>query len=203
GEQLSPAEVDAAIEQYFARQHRYQEPKAGWGTFWATVWVLRTRLLVAVLLIASLVVGVSMLAHAVTQPTPEPTVVPSLPAPTLASSGRQAVAPTVAPLAKEPIELQFAAFEKLVVLAQQLAASEHARQRVDALASKGKADHARGELAALRATRSDLDRLMARLEEVYVVRIVSRQGERSGVHRIDQTTGNVSGYYLIVEALPE
>jgi len=90
-----------------------------------------------------------------------------------------------------------------VAIAQQAAADEDARRRVEAIASKGMADHARDDLVGLRATRFELDRLMQRLEEHYVVRIVSRSGQRSGVYRIDQTTGNVAGYYLIVEALPE
>ncbi|MFY9345523.1 MAG: DUF6384 family protein, partial [Planctomycetota bacterium] len=54
GEQVTPAEVDVAIEQYFASQHTYADPPAGWARFWAHVWVSRIGWLTALVLLALL-----------------------------------------------------------------------------------------------------------------------------------------------------
>lgn len=58
----------------------------------------------------------------------------------------------------------------------------------------GDAKEARGRLAEMQALRN-------LLEKTYVVRIVSRPGERSGVYRIPDANSSARNYYLIVEAI--
>ncbi|MEL6896052.1 MAG: DUF6384 family protein [Planctomycetota bacterium] len=43
GEQVTEAEVDAAIDQYFANQHTFQAPESGFNTFVAHLWIRRTQ----------------------------------------------------------------------------------------------------------------------------------------------------------------
>lgn len=212
GEQLAEAEVDAAIEHYFAARHRYQEPAPGWGRFWAVAWVWRVRILVICAVFAGLVAGSMLLANGLTNATrSKPELPNSLPtSPAQSSPVDKPPKVEVAPLASSAsldeeliASKQFQRFDALVAVAHKTAADEDAQQRVAAIASKGELAQARGDLALLATTQSDLDRLLLRLNESYVVQIVSRPGQRSGVFRVDRDTGNVSGYYLIVEARSE
>jgi hypothetical protein len=58
GEPVTAAEVDAAIEEYFRRQHEYRDPPRSWARFWAHVWVMRRSLLLAFAVLAIATVGI-------------------------------------------------------------------------------------------------------------------------------------------------
>ena len=58
-----------------------------------------------------------------------------------------------------------------------------------------------GDLAAARERLQDLKALRAQLEQAYVLRIVSRPGESSGVWRVPRNNPMAKNYYVIVEAL--
>lgn len=45
GDDVNEAELDAAIDQYLANLHRYEDPPAGWRTFLAHCWIRRTEIL--------------------------------------------------------------------------------------------------------------------------------------------------------------
>lgn len=48
GDRVTEAELDAAIDQYFAKLHTYEDPKFGWRSVVAHLWVWRNELMAAV-----------------------------------------------------------------------------------------------------------------------------------------------------------
>lgn len=195
GEAVTAAEVDAAIEQYFSRQHRYEDPPPSWRRFWAHVWVLRTACLTLLALAVVLPLAAMAAVGAFTGgPAPAP-------APRAAPPAGQAPPPLPAPAAAEVpgLAAAWATFERTVAALEQLAADDDARQRVQAIRGRGAVAQAAGNLSDLQAAQRSLGELAARLEETYEVRIVSRPGEDSGVER--RNAGRTSGLYVIVEAL--
>ncbi len=74
-----------------------------------------------------------------------------------------------------------------------------ARERADGLLADGKAAIARGDADEARRAVNNLDLLHRELRREYVLRIVSRPGEATGVWRIPQRNPASRNYYLIVE----
>jgi hypothetical protein len=74
-----------------------------------------------------------------------------------------------------------------------------ARERADRILADGKAAIARGDAEGARQAISDLEVLRAELRREYVLRIVSRPGEPTGVWRVPQRNPTGRNYYLIVE----
>ncbi len=60
---------------------------------------------------------------------------------------------------------------------------------------------ARGDATAARKAVAEIDQARAQLVQTYVVRVVSRQGEQSGIFRIPDDNNSARNYYLIVEAV--
>ncbi len=198
GEPVTAAEVDAAIEQYFRQQHEYQDPKAGWGTFWARAWVMRRGLFAAGSVLAVAMVGIFVVLQVTTNsfatPKPLPKVVSgSAPAP------RQIPEPAPSPAVDEWPQA-WEQFQRDTAAAQGLAADAEAKLQVQKVLDRATAMQAAKSLSQLRKAAAELATLVVRLEEEYTVTIVSRPGEKSGVDRFDNR-GRVSGYYLIVEAV--
>lgn len=74
-----------------------------------------------------------------------------------------------------------------------------AAQAADRLIADGQAALARKDAAGARKAIADLDALRAALVQTYVLRIVSRDGEQTGVFRIPDVNTQARNYYLIVE----
>jgi hypothetical protein len=74
-----------------------------------------------------------------------------------------------------------------------------ARERADGFLADGKSAIGRGDIAGARQAVSDLDALRTELRREYVLRIVSRPGEATGVWRVPQRNPVSRNYYLIVE----
>ena len=89
----------------------------------------------------------------------------------------------------------------LVAEIEDLALVEEARGRARALLQDGLAAAAAGKLEAARGAEQALRALRESLAASYVIRIVSRPGESSGVWRIPDANPNARNYYLIVEAV--
>ena len=51
GDKITESDVDAAIEQYFATQHTYQDPPMSFGVLLAHVWIRRYSLSIIISLI--------------------------------------------------------------------------------------------------------------------------------------------------------
>jgi hypothetical protein len=74
-----------------------------------------------------------------------------------------------------------------------------AKERADRLLADGQAAVSRGDANGARQALSDLEILRAELRREYVLRIVSRPGEPTGVWRVPERNPAGRNYYLIVE----
>lgn len=200
GETVTPAEVDAAIERYFATQHTYADPPPSWRRFWAHLWVLRRGCLTLLILFGIVVGGSIWLVGTIAGKSP----VRSAPRAEVPSSATPhgTTPPQPQPQPPPPQVTQLAAawtaFQQVATAAAKLAADVDARSRVQSASAVGEAAHAASDLGRLQQARQRLDELVTRLEEEYTVTVVDRPGERSGIDRYFE--GKLSGYYLIVEA---
>ncbi len=79
--------------------------------------------------------------------------------------------------------------------------SEQANKAAAQILSDGKAALTRGDLPAARKDIADMDALLNELRAVYVLRIVNRRGEASGVWRRPPNNPQGRNDYLIVEAV--
>lgn len=86
-----------------------------------------------------------------------------------------------------------------IVLAE--AEVDTARTAAEKLYETGMAAVGAGDAAGARSAVAELRDLRSRVEQEYVVRIVNRPEEQSGVWRIPDTNTNARNYYLIVEAI--
>ncbi|HRK96081.1 MAG TPA: DUF6384 family protein [Rhodospirillales bacterium] len=84
-----------------------------------------------------------------------------------------------------------------------LALAREDRAKVDArtLASEAEAALAAGDAQAARDKVGELTALRRRLEQSYVLRIVSRPGQQSGVWRVPRLNPQGRNYYVVVEAI--
>jgi hypothetical protein len=203
GEPVTAAEIDAAIEQYFRQQHEYRDPPAGWGRFWANVWVMRRSLAAVAIVLAISVVGITMLASAMGSQFRQPPAVPKVPAPSAAATPvpqPQPVPQAAPPQPASALATVWAKFQQDAAAARALCADDDARGRVQQVAAAGEAANGAADLPRLQKAAAELATLIARLDEEYTVTIVSRPGAQSGVDRYDDR-GRLSGHYLIVEAI--
>ncbi len=81
------------------------------------------------------------------------------------------------------------------------ARTSDARDRVAELRADGQTALARSDAAAAQVAVSGLERLRVQLVQSYMLRIVSRPGEQSGIYRIPDVNGSARNYYVIVEAV--
>jgi Family of unknown function (DUF6384) len=78
---------------------------------------------------------------------------------------------------------------------------EQAKQQARELAADGQAALKAGDAAAARQKLAQLAALRERLEQSYVLRIVSKPGQQSGVWRMPRLNPAGRNYYIIVEAV--
>ncbi len=98
--------------------------------------------------------------------------------------------------------------EALPKVLSDLSASVAAEAQVTGVAEDAEAIAMRGQnairlkdVAAARAARAELERLLARLRSDYEIRVVNRPGTLSGVWRIPEKNPETYNFYLIVEAI--
>lgn len=199
GENVTAEEIDVAIEEYFRRQHRYEDPPRGWGTFWAHVWVMRRPIALFAGAIAIGTATVITLLLLAPKGGGGGQGQPSAPTTSRPAAGEPASPHAPVPPPVDPIDAAQTAFAKLRAAASALAADDDAKARVARVATAGESALAARDATRLQAVTADLQKLHDRLDEEYVVTIVSRQGEQSGVDRYSD--GKLSGLYLIVEAV--
>jgi hypothetical protein len=82
-----------------------------------------------------------------------------------------------------------------------VAKDPRAIDEAESLFKKGQAAVAAGDRKAARYATQELTSLRERLESTYVIRIIARPGQQSGVFRIPDANPNARNYYLIVEAI--
>ena len=83
----------------------------------------------------------------------------------------------------------------------QMAKSDNARQTADRYLAAGQSALASDNADRAKATVTELQSLRTSLQQEYTIRIVNRQGVKSGVWRIPDINTSARNYYLIVEAI--
>ena len=83
----------------------------------------------------------------------------------------------------------------------QMAKSDNARQTADRYLAAGQSALASDNTDRAKATVTELQSLRTSLQQEYTIRIVNRQGVKSGVWRIPDINSSAKNYYLIVEAI--
>jgi hypothetical protein len=175
GIEVTDAVLEEGVKALEEERFRYTPTAAGLQTWLATVYVRRERwskpLLAGVALIIILASGYHFGTGYWEQ--------------------RQAEAVAEAPqrLAEE------------IDLIGQMAKGETALKTIEALRARGETAVAAADGVKIGAVEADLRALRARLEQEYVVRVVSRPGETSGVYRVPADNPSARNYYLIVEAI--
>jgi hypothetical protein len=84
-----------------------------------------------------------------------------------------------------------------------IAKEDEPKARAQALAGEAQAALAAGDAAAARERVGELAGLRTRLEQSYVLRIVSKPGQQSGVWRVPKLNPQARNYYLLVEAVDD
>lgn len=105
-------------------------------------------------------------------------------------------ATVVAPTADLPRRIEAMHAEVL-----QVTATDEARAAAGQLLATGKAALRDQDSARAKAALASLDDLRARLEQEYVLRVVNRPGEQSGVWRIPDVNAAARNYYIVVEPI--
>lgn len=84
-----------------------------------------------------------------------------------------------------------------------IAKDDKAKREAQALAADAEAAFAAADAAGARAKLGELTALRQRLEQRYVLRIVSRPGQQSGVWRVPRLNPQARNYYILVEAVDD
>lgn len=92
-------------------------------------------------------------------------------------------------------------FAQEIAALRKLTSDEKALQRATEIQAHAEAAIAAEDPSAVEATMGELLALKAALDQTYVVRIVSRPGEMSGVYRVPNDNPSGQNFYLIVEAI--
>ncbi|MBL8828363.1 MAG: hypothetical protein JNM18_15385 [Planctomycetaceae bacterium] len=178
GDPVTPAEVDAAIEQYFQSLYTFREPRGSFSLLLAHVYVRRAWVALAGAALLMFVTGSWALFNS-SSGLLSPTAYATRQVATLVASntelGHQLLASSNDPTVKSLVEAELANLK--------LAAAS-------------------GDRAALDEIRRRFVLWKATLAEEYEIRIVADSKRQSGVRRDfeDKDGKRVSGYYLIVEA---
>lgn len=174
GDQVTPTEVDAAIEIYFRDQFIYRDPPWGLNRLLAQLYVWRVKSVVGLSLFAAAGIGIWLAFFNSSMPW---------------SAESRAVQ------AQQHVE-----HEARTVLDQLniLKKDEVAAQAVDQIAKEFHAIEATGDLQSIRECQTRMAALLAKLNEQYEIQIVS--GSTSLISRRWEKGGGVMAYYAIVEA---
>ena len=176
GDPVTEAEVDAAVEQYYDRLHEFAEPKQGWRTWVAHVWVRRRTIF---RLAAAAAIGAAILWS-------------------MFWGGLLPGARRDAMIAGE----RLSAVEKAVAAVDAVALDAAAKEKAAAALATAKAAAESRDFNQIEKVLAEVDALAATLMQDYTLRIVSNEKKPSAVERVftDETGSRTSGYYVFVEA---
>ncbi|MCA9025463.1 MAG: hypothetical protein KDA86_09650 [Planctomycetaceae bacterium] len=178
GSIVTPDEVDAAIELYFDNLHTFHEPPPGLSRWLAHAYIWRGRIaLTACVLLFFGLSGWWLL------------VSPSGP---FSSAGRTSRA-----IAADSSEI-----ERAMASIRAMSKQAQVQEEIQSLEQEAQVAQAAGDVDRLDELRRRLTQIEARLQEEYELRIVSGEGQQSGVDRYftDEQGTRTSGYYVIVQA---
>lgn len=197
GEKVTDAEIEVAIDHYYRTLHRYEDPEPSWKTRLAHLYIRRVPIGIALAVLAAIGIFYWWLFFAASGPfseegrarrAAEQEAEAQAAARRSAASEREQVGRLV-----EQFEAEY---RKVMAIAEEpaaRAAAEQDKQRFDAV-DAWTAD-------ALRISVDKMRERFVKLSGSYSIRVVSRPGELSGTDARVERTGQLSGYYLIVEAV--
>jgi hypothetical protein len=178
GEEVTEAEVDAAIEQYYSSLHSFREPPRDFRIVLAHLWARRRTILIwsgAGLAAVALITWLFLL--------------PSGP---LNPGGR----------AERRIAALTHSIQQSADRIKAVSNDPSVNPELEKLVAQAGTYEAQKDGGRLEEVNRQLSNLEERLREEYTVAVVSAPGKKSGIDRFitDQDGKRVSGYYLIVEA---
>ncbi|TYC48570.1 hypothetical protein FMN50_26270 [Rhodobacterales bacterium] len=94
-----------------------------------------------------------------------------------------------------------ATYSELVQRIDDLTTNTSVEEEAQRLADDGELALQDGRTEAAFKAETDLRQLAARLQEVYEVRIVAREGDPTGITRIPEANPDANNYYIVVEAI--
>ena len=176
GDQVTPAEIEAAIDQYYANLHAFVEPRRSLRTVLAHLYIRRRA--IAAVFIPLVLMGVLVWALFLARFAP------------LSGEARQ----------QRRIATVQASIERQHNEIQAIVRDADSKSEAESLLAESEVYKNDGNAQALNSVADELDRLLVDLQAEYTIRVVSEPGELSGIPREVENTGAVSGYYLILEA---
>ncbi len=187
GDNVTGAEVDAAIKIYFDNLHKYADPPLGMSVALAHVYVLRRQVAIGLGTLALvLLVGWGLFWS------------PSAP---LSSAARQRWAEDHQQQAitqrEHAIDTAIETYTKRLASARSIAEQPRATEELDRIASEGAAAVNARERGDIERITAEIAAVESRLRDEYEILIVSDPDRRSGIIR--DYEDNLSGYYVIVE----
>jgi hypothetical protein len=158
----------------------YDPPGSGFGRWWAMIWIQRDRwgkfALIGLLLLVATGVGYQYLVKL----------------------------PAERAVVERATELEVGLPQRFEEELQRIKALTRETSTIDeaeSLAAQGLVAAEAGDLDASRDKAETLQQLRVALDQEYIIRIVSRPDQPSGVFRIPSANPNARNYYLIVEAV--
>lgn len=173
--------LDEGIKALKESRFAYTPPQPGFATFMARLWIGR-RVVgpVLAIVVAAVVLFVGWQVWQVGAST---------------RVARQCVAEIAG---TQPLELVTAAEAACAVVTD-----PEAITRIDALAAEGESAGKAGDADGMREAIAELDAIRAALVQSFELRIVSREGEDTGVYRIPDVNEAARNYYIIVEPVTD
>ncbi len=176
GEQVTAAEVDAAIERYFDTRFEFSEPPRSFKKFLAWAWVWRGWIITAGLLVLATAVFVWWLFFSQAAP--------------LSKSGRQ----------QRALASATSRFDSVGKSLASAARTDAARVRANDLLQRATTLEQQADAAGLQDVTQEAERFLELLEQEYEILVANpTPGRKSAVVRA--YAGALSGHYLIVEAI--
>lgn len=177
GDRVSPAEVDAAIERYYATLHAFEPAPRGWQRTLAHLYIRRGRIAAiggGLLIWATLVWWLFLSGIG-----------------PFSKAGRQ----------RRALDAALESIEESREELTALAVEPDVDRLVEERWLRAQELREAGQVEQLQVLEVELDELGAELRLDYSLRIVSEPGKRSGVRQ--DFNDQLSGHYLIVEALDD
>ncbi|BBO33969.1 DUF6384 family protein [Lacipirellula parvula] len=186
GDPVTPAEIDAAVEQYYDRLHEFRDPPASFSKFLAHCWVLRKYLTAAVVALAGAAALVWGLVFTGVLPG-------------------EARTRYVTEQQQADLDAQLSESQRLASAISKLSTDPAATAEAERLSTMAVAAHEQRDGKKIAAATKELQELQALLELEYGLFIVNAPGEQSATERLwtDDEGTRTSGYFVFVDALDE
>ena len=175
GEELTPEQVEAAVNWYYDNLHEYEEPEKSLNWYLAHLYVARGWIMKIFLPIALAMGAIWSLWFAPFAP--------------FSDSNQKRKLMT-------SLQVQI---EKDAQFAMSIAASDHIAKEIQKLKMESSAHFDSGNVDGLKTVQEKIADIEKIINEEYTITVVSGPNQKSGIDTY-QENGDQSGYYLIVQA---